>query len=80
MRQQIQDSLSKSKRDELRDKFGMQAEYTNPQLSPEEETSWLDSVLEFERQFENVKTITVREHIGNSELKPLAEIPLYALE
>ena len=80
MRQQIQDSLSKSKRDELRDKLGMQAEYTNPQLIPEEETSWLDSVLEFERQFENVKTITVRERIDNSELKPLAEIPLYALE
>jgi|GEM_PF-4890724 len=44
MRQQIQDSLCKSKRDELRDKFGMQAEYTNPKLSPEEENSWLDSV------------------------------------
>jgi hypothetical protein len=29
MRQQIQDSLRKSKRDELRDIFGMQAEYTN---------------------------------------------------
>jgi hypothetical protein len=80
MRQQIQDSLRQSKRDELRDKFGMQAEYTNPKLPPEEEISWLDSVLEFERQFENVKTITVRERIGNPELKPLAEIPLYALE
>ena len=80
MRQQIQDSLSESKRDELRDKFGMQAEYTNPQLLPEEEIAWLDSVLEFERQFENVKTITVRERIGNPEIKPLDEIPLYALE
>ena len=80
MRQQIQDSLRQSKRDELRDKFGMQAEYTNPKLPPEEEISWLDSVLEFEREFENVKTITVRERIGNPELKPLAEIPLYALE
>jgi hypothetical protein len=80
MRQQIQDSLSKSKRDELRDKFGMQAEYTNPNLPPEAEISFLDDVLEFERQFENVKTITVRERIGNPELKSLDEMPLYALE
>lgn len=80
MRQQIQDSLRESKRNELRDKFGMQAEYKTPKLSPEEEISWLDSVLEFERQFENVKTITVRERIGNPELKLLSEIPLYALE
>lgn len=80
MRRQIQDSLRQSKRDELRDKFGMQAEYTNPNLPPESEISFLDDVLEFERQFENVKTITVRERIGNPELKPLDEIPLYALE
>ena len=50
MRQQIQDSLRKSKRDELRDKFGMQAEYTNPKLSPEEENSWLDSVPQSNRR------------------------------
>jgi len=80
IRRQIQDALRQSKRDELRDKFGMQAEYTNPELSPEEEISWLDSVLEFEQQFENVKTITVRERIGDPEVKPLADIPLYALE
>lgn len=80
MRQQIQDSLRQSKREELRDKFGMQAGYTNPNLPPEMEISFLDDVLEFERQFENVKTITVRERIGNPEIKPLDEIPLYALE
>jgi hypothetical protein len=50
MRQQIQDSLRKSKRDELRDKFGMQAEYTNPELSPEEENSWLDRVPQSNRR------------------------------
>lgn len=80
MRRQIQDSLRESKRDELRDKFGMQAEYTNPNLPPEVEISFLDDVLEFERQFENIKTITVRQRIGNPELKPLDKIPLYALE
>ena len=80
MRQQIQDSLRESKRDELRDKFGMQAEYTNPNLPPEAKISFLDNVLEFERQFENVKTITVRERIDNPEIKPLDGIPLYALE
>ncbi len=80
MRQRIQEALSQAKRDELRDKFGMQAEYTNPDLPPETEIEWLDNVLEFERQFENIKTITVRERIGNPPLKPLDEIPLYALE
>ncbi len=80
IRQRIQGSISQTQRDELRDKFGMQASYTSPDLSPEDEIQWLDQVLEFEQQFENVKTITVRERIGNPPIKPLDEIPLYALE
>ncbi len=79
MRWRIQESLTQAKRDELRDKYGMQAEYTNPVLSPEEEIAWLDHILVFEQQLENVKTITVRERIGNPTLKPLDDIPLYAL-
>ncbi len=80
MRQRIQEAISQAQRDELRDKFGMQAEFTSPALSPEEKIKWLDHILEFERQFENVKTITVRKRIGDPPIKLLDEIPLYALE
>jgi hypothetical protein len=78
--EQIQESLAQSKREQLRNEFGMQFESTDSQLSPEAQNKWLDSVLEFKQQFEHVKTITVRERIGNPELKPLDEIPLYALK
>ena len=80
IRWQIQASLSQSKRDELRDKFGMPAEYTSPQLSSEEEISFLDDVLQFERQFENAPRITVRERIGNPTLQPFTEISPYEME
>ncbi len=80
MRWRIQESLIQAKRDKLRDEYDMQASYTAPGLPPEAEIEWLDSVLEFERQFENVKIITVRERIGDPPLRPLDEIPLYALE
>ncbi len=80
MRRRIQGAITQSQQDELRDKYGMQASYIDPDLPPEAEIKWLDQILEFERQFENVKTITVRERIGDPPLKPLDEIPLYALE
>jgi hypothetical protein len=36
--------------------------------------------LEYERQFENVKTVTVMERIGNLVVRPIEEIPLHDLE
>jgi hypothetical protein len=80
MRWRIQKSLAESKRQQLRDEFGMQMDYTSPTLSPEAENEWLDYILEFERQFENAQTITVRERIGNPTLRPVTEIPANALE
>lgn len=80
MRRRIQESLAGAKRDQLRDKFGMQFEYTDSRLPPEAQNEWLDYILEFERQFENAPRITVRERIGSPPIQPVAEIPPYALE
>ena len=35
MRRRIQESLIQAKREQLRDEFGMQFDYVNPQLAPE---------------------------------------------
>ena len=80
IRRQIQESLAQSKREQLRDEFGMQFEHTDSQLSPEAQNKWLDSVLEFERQFEQVQSITVRKRIGNPSLMPIERIPVDTLE
>jgi hypothetical protein len=80
MRQRLQETLSQAKKDKLRDEYGMEFEYTDPDLSPEVENEWLDHVLEFERQFEHAERITVRERIGNPPIQPLSNLPLYALE
>lgn len=79
MRRRIQGTISQTKRDELRDKYGMQLERTDSNLPFEAENEWLDYLLEFEQKFENAKTITVREQIGNPPIVPLGELPLYAV-
>jgi hypothetical protein len=79
MRRRIQGAISQAKHDELRDKFGMQASYAGPSLPFEAENEWLDYLLEFERQMENAKSITVRERIGNPPVTPLDELPLYVV-
>ena len=80
IRRQIQESLAESKREQLREEFGMLHDYTDPRLSPEAQNDFLDYVLEFERQFENAERITVRERIGNPPIQPVEEIPLHMLE
>lgn len=80
MRKRIQESLIQAKREQLRDEFGMQFDHMDSRLSLEGQNEWLDYLLDFERQFENAATITVRERIGNPAIQPLAEIPLCALE
>ena len=80
IRRRIQESLSQAKKEKLRDQYGMEFEYTDSRLSPEAENEWLDHVLEFERQFEQAKTTTVRERIGNPPIQPLSELPLYAVD
>lgn len=79
IRRRIQEALAQSKRDELLEKYGMQAEYKAPTLPPEVENEWLDYILEFERQFEQAKRIVVRERIGNPPVLPLSDLPLSAV-
>jgi len=80
MRHRIQEALSQAKKDKLRDEYGMAFEYTDARLSPEVENEWLDYVLEFERQFEQAKSITVRERIGHPPIQPLSDLPLHAVD
>lgn len=65
----------------MHEEYGMQLDnLDSSRLSPEAKNEWLDYVLEFERQFENAKTITVRERIGNPTIRPVEEIPQSELE
>jgi hypothetical protein len=80
IRRRVQETLSQAKREKLRDEYGMLSEYTDPRLSPEAENEWLDYVLEFERQFEQARRITVRERIGDPPIQPLSDLPLYAVD
>jgi hypothetical protein len=52
----------------------MSFEGHSEEMSPQAEGEWLDYINEFEMQFENARQITVRERIGNPEVKPLAQI------
>jgi hypothetical protein len=79
IRRRVQETLSQAKKDKLRDEYGMEFEYTDSRLSPEAENEWLDHVLEFERQFEQARRITVRERIGDPPIQPLSDLPLYAV-
>ena len=79
MRRRIQESLSQAKREMLRNKYGLEFEYTDTTLSPEVENEWLDYVLEFERQFEQAERITVRERIGDPPIPSLSDLPLDAV-
>ena len=71
----IQRILNEKKKEDLREQYGMLFEGHSEKMSPQAEGEWLDYVTEFERQFENAKQISVRERIGNPEMKPLAQIP-----
>ncbi len=79
MRRRMQDSLIQAKRDQLEEEHGG-LQFGEGKMPPEMEMAWLDSVLEFEQKFENAQLTTVRERLGNPEVKPVSEVPLYALE
>ena len=66
----IQRILNDKKKEDLRKQYGMSFEDHNEEMPPQAESEWLDNLAEFERQFENAKTITVRERIGNPQVKP----------
>jgi hypothetical protein len=80
IRQRMQESLNQARKDKLREEYGMEFYYMDSDLPPEAKNEWLDYLLEFERQFEQAKSITVRERIGNPPIRPLSELPLSAVE
>jgi hypothetical protein len=76
----IQRILNEKKKEDLRKRYGMQLEGQTEDLSPQDESEWLDYITEFERQFENATEITVRERIGNPGIRPLSDISDAELE
>lgn len=70
----IQRILNEKKKEDLREQYGMLFEGHSEKMSRQAEGEWLDYITEFERQFENAKQISVRERIGNPQVKPLAQI------
>jgi hypothetical protein len=76
----IQRILNEKKKEELRKRYGMQLEGHTEDLSPQDESEWLDYITEFERQFENAAEISVRERIGNPAIRPLFDISDAELE
>jgi hypothetical protein len=76
----IQRILNEKKKEDLRKRYGMQLEGHTEDLSPQDESEWLDYITEFERQFENAAEITVRERIGNPAIRPVSDISDAELE
>jgi len=77
LRERIQRSLIQTKRDSLKEEFGLHDEQIGiqPDVPLEVQNEWLDYIFEFERQAAAAKTITPRERIGNPPLLPVAAIP-----
>lgn len=76
----IQRILNEKKKEDLRMRYGMQLEGDTGEMTLQEESEWLDYIIEFERQFENAAEISVRERIGNPAIRPLWDIAEDELE
>lgn len=79
-RRKIQQALIESKRERLREDFGLQAMGADSDLPPEVELDFLSYVQEFERQMEANETITVRQRLSDPAVVPLAEVAVDAVE
>ena len=66
--------MNAKKRQELSERYGSSFGETNPSLSADEESAWLNSIEEFERQFEDADRISVRDYLGCPIVVPLASI------
>lgn len=75
----IQRALNESKRNELKDRFGMTFDRVAENVPPEMEADFLSYVEEFERQWENRRTITVRKFLNEPDVRPFNEIPEHEL-
>lgn len=78
--QRIQKALNQAKKRELEEKYGAFFSESESQLPAEIESQWLDSIDEFEHQYEDSRRVKIREFLGNPKFTPLEEIRLERLE
>ena len=71
----IQRALNDQKRRFLEEQFGARFPSSPSKASPEAEGEWLDYITEFERQYAANGQVTVREFVGNPDVRPLTSIP-----
>lgn len=74
-RDRIQRALNESKRNELRERYGMAFNRVSEDVPPDMEAEFLLRVEEFERRWEERRAITVREYLGDPDVRPFDEIP-----
>ena len=70
----IQRALNELKRKNLEDKYGARFSFSESDAPPEIIGEWLDTVEEFERQFQGAGKTTVRAYAGNPHCPPPASI------
>ena len=61
------------KKKEIEEKYGARFSQTGD-LSPELESKWLESIEQFEQQYDNRETISVWQYIGKPEFKKVEEL------
>lgn len=71
----IQRALNESKRNALKDRYGMIFDRVSEDVPPHMEAEFLSYIEEIERQGEHRRTITVREFLGDPDVRPFDEIP-----
>jgi len=66
----IQRALNERKRKDLEEKYGARFSFSESDAPPEIIGEWLDTVEEFERQFQGAAKTTVRAYAGNPRCTP----------
>jgi hypothetical protein len=71
----IQRALNEQKRTELEEKYGARFSFSESDAPPEIIGEWLNTVEEFERQFQGAGKTTVRAYAGNPPAPPHSSLP-----
>jgi hypothetical protein len=71
----IQRALNDQKRKDLEEKYGARFSFDDSDAPPEIIGEWLDTVEEFERQFQAAGKTTVRAYAGNPDYAPPSSLP-----
>ena len=71
----IQRALNERKRKDLEEKYGARFSFNESDAPPEIIGEWLDTVEEFERQFQGAGKTTVRAYAGNPHCTPPSSLP-----